>query len=76
MPWNARIHLHRRARLPRAALTVLTTLALTATAVSAPAAAAPSASGTVVHTDKGAVRGVARDDVIEYSGIPASRAGS
>jgi para-nitrobenzyl esterase len=75
MSWNARfIRSPRpRARLPRAGLTVLTVLALMATVLpggAASAAAAPRAGGTVVHTDKGAVRGVARGDVIEYSGIP------
>nr|BFE29961.1 carboxylesterase family protein [Actinomadura rugatobispora] len=56
--------------LPRAVLTVLTALALTATALTPSAAAAPRPGRTVVHTDKGAVRGVDHGEVIEYSGIP------
>jgi para-nitrobenzyl esterase len=67
-------------RRPRLAVAALAALGLLAVPAAVPAAAAPgsdagkststSTSGTVVRTDKGVVRGLAHDDVVEYSGIP------
>jgi para-nitrobenzyl esterase len=51
---------------PRLSLPLLAALALPAPAF----AAVPRTGGAVVHTDRGAVRGVVHDEVIEYSGIP------